>query len=228
MPTAAAADPSNPDAGPLPSPPLVLLAGWLLPGLGYLLIGHRARGIVVGATIISLYLSGILIGGVRAIQVPGYGENGGKLYVVQQGSVQQRDGTVTNVSRVEEQLPGRSPPSNELTLTNFSALLGEVGNKPWSICQVMAGPIAIGSGAWSVWASRSPDGELPPPGALSHSRINEIAVLYMAVAGMLNLLSMIDAAGRADDALEASSSVQRKGLFHALLRGAMKVKGQSQ
>jgi hypothetical protein len=207
------------DDRPLPSPPLVLLAGWMLPGLGYVLIGHRARGIVVGATIILLYMSGLLIGGVRSIQVPGYGESGGRLYVTHPSET---------TSRIQEQLPDGPtlPSSAEPAITNFSALLGEIGNKPWSICQVMAGPIAIGSGAWSVWASRSPDGQVAAPGALSHSRVNEIAVLYTAVAGMLNLLSMIDAAGRADDALEASAG-QRKGFFHAILRGARKVKGEA-
>ena len=37
----------------------------------------------------------------------------------------------------------------------------------------------------------------PPVGAKSHARVNEIGVLYTAVAGMLNLLAMIDAAHRA-------------------------------
>ena len=80
--------------------------------------------------------------------------------------------------------------------TDARALLGEVGSKPWSICQVMTGPLAMAAGAWSVQASRPvDDGE--PAGVLSHSRINEIAVLYTAVAGMLNLLVIIDSAARA-------------------------------
>ena len=36
------------------SPPLVAFAAWLLPGGGYLLIGQRARGVVVGVTILLL------------------------------------------------------------------------------------------------------------------------------------------------------------------------------
>jgi hypothetical protein len=75
-------------------------------------------------------------------------------------------------------------------------LLGEVGGKPWSICQVMSGPLAVAAGACSVQASRAPD-DSEPAGVLSHSRINEIAVLYTAVAGMLNLLVIIDSAARA-------------------------------
>jgi hypothetical protein len=54
--------------------------------------------------------------------------------------------------------------------------------------------------AWSVWAadpSNGPSGA-ESPGATSHSRINEIGVLYTAVAGMLNLLAIIDAASRAE------------------------------
>ena len=78
--------------------------------------------------------------------------------------------------------------------------LSEVRAKPWSIAQVLTGPVAIGGAAWSVWAAKDPDGDegdREPPGALSHARVNEIGVLYTAVAGMLNLLAIIDAAHRA-------------------------------
>jgi hypothetical protein len=180
----------------MPSPPVVAVAGWLLPGAGYWLIGHRARALIVGVTIITLFTSGVLVGGVRAIQVPGYGENGGALYVVRDS----RD--TSGIVRLAEHRPGQRPPSNQRVTSDFRALLGEVGNKPWSICQVMAGPLAIAGGTGSVWASRSGDagrdGAVDEPrGVMSHSRINEIAVLYTAVAGMLNLLVIIDAAARA-------------------------------
>src|SRR4051812_1832869 len=70
----------SPTARP-PSAPLVVLAGWLVPGAGYWLIGQRARAVTVGVTIIALFLAGMLIGGVRAIQVPGFGEGGQRLRV---------------------------------------------------------------------------------------------------------------------------------------------------
>ncbi len=185
----------------VPSPPLIVLAGWVLPGLGYWLLGQRARATVVGVTIITLFLSGMLLGGVRAIQVPAYGEGGGKLYTV-------------SGSGVQEEQPDEQDPSHNWVATDFRGLLAEIGNKPWSICQVMTGPIALGSGAVSVWASRPVKLENgkwgDPPGVLSHSRINEIAVLYTAVAGMLNLLVIIDAAGRADD-MRATSRGKRGG-----------------
>jgi hypothetical protein len=211
-------DPAHADARSLPSPPLVALAGWLVPGAGYWLIGQRARALVVGVTILTLFFSGILLGGVRAIQVPGYGEDGGRLYAVVEKRRVSEDRVLVS-STVKEHKVGQETPGGVWVGTHIRMLLPEIGNKPWSICQVMAGPAALASGAWSVWASRPVVHEdksiSPAPGVLSHSRVNEIAVLYTAVAGMLNLLTMIDAAGRADEAMAARSGQ------HSRLVGAM-------
>ncbi len=186
-------------AAPMSSPPLVALAGWLIPGAGYWLIGQRTRALAVGITIIGLFVAGMLIGGVRAMQVPGYGENGGRLYVVEEQQAQSANGTQTVVFRVQEHRVGRPQPSDRWIGTDVKALLSDVGNKPWSICQVLTGPVALAGGAGSVWASRPREAGDPEtaPGVLSHARVNEIGVLYTAVAGMLNLLVIIDAAARA-------------------------------
>jgi hypothetical protein len=196
-----AVDPHH--AAPRPSPVVVAMAGWLVPGAGYWVLGQRARALIVGITIIILFTAGTLIGGVRSIQVPGYGENGGRLYTWYE--LAPDGGRATGLTRVSDTKPEPEPPAYNFrkaaqgpwVATDFRSLLAEVGNKPWSICQIMAGPLAIGGGAASVWASRAPDAGTPAPGSLSHSRVNEIAVLYTAVAGMLNLLVVIDAAGRA-------------------------------
>src|SRR4051812_35337040 len=45
-------------------PPLVALAGWLLPGAGYWLIGQRTRAITVGTTILTVFVLGILVSGI--------------------------------------------------------------------------------------------------------------------------------------------------------------------
>lgn len=140
-------------------PPVVALAGWLLPGLGYWLIGQRVRGVTIGLTIIVMYVSGLLIAGVRVIDVPTYNEKGQKLH--------------------------------NASLTN------EIRAKPWSIAQVMAGPMAVASGAASIWAGEPDETTGQPRGVRTHVRIPEIATLYTAVAGMLNLLAIIDAASRA-------------------------------
>ena len=51
--------------------PLVGLASWVLPGSGYWLIGERARSLTVGFTISALFFLGLLIGGVRSLEVSG-------------------------------------------------------------------------------------------------------------------------------------------------------------
>ena len=139
-------------------PPVVALAGWLLPGLGHWLVGERFRGITIGITVVAMFIGGLLIGGVRVIEVPGYDNEGRK---------------IANTST-----------------------LNEVRSKPWSIAQVMAGPLGIVSGAVSIWAA-GPDASGEPRGARSHVRVNEIGTLYTAIAGMLNLLAILDCTGRA-------------------------------
>lgn len=148
-------------------PVLVAIASWLVPGLGYWLLGLRTRGITVGITVVVLFILGLLIGGVRVMEVPFYDKIG---------------------QRVDE------------------SFVHELRAKPWSIAQVMAGPIAIAGGAASIWASQpGPDGR--SRGADSHARLNDIAILYTAVAGMLNLLAIIDASSRAG-ALDESVETQ--------------------
>ena len=55
---------------------VVALAGLALPGLGYWIGGERGRAVIAGSTVLLLYLAGLLIGGVRVIDVPGYDDYG--------------------------------------------------------------------------------------------------------------------------------------------------------
>jgi hypothetical protein len=176
---------SQPAAHNPPSPPLVALAGWLVPGGGYRLIGHRARAVTTGVTILLLLLLGLLIGGVRALEVPGWDADGAKVRLNAKGE------------KVSPEYIAEYAQSRWVMLRNP---LVELRSKPWAIAQVLTGPAALAAGAWSVWASADPDGsdgDGEPPGAVSHGRVNEIGVLYTAVAGMLNLLTIIDASHRA-------------------------------
>lgn len=40
---------------------------WLIPGAGYFLLGQKARGCVIGITIHLLFIGGLLLGGLRAV-----------------------------------------------------------------------------------------------------------------------------------------------------------------
>ena len=147
-------------------PFLIAAAAWALPGLGYWLIRQRTRAITVGVTVIFLFVAGLLIGGVRALEAP--------LGVTKE--------------------PSFSP----------SDWRREIADKPWFVAQVLVGPLSIGTSYASAWAAKPDRMTGVEPGVLSHARANEIGVLYMAVAGMLNLLAIIDSAHRAGQLLEAA------------------------
>jgi hypothetical protein len=126
----------------LPPPsPLVALAGWLVPGAGYWLLGQRGRAMIVFLSIVLIFAMGVLIGGIRVVDAP-----------------------------------------TEIT---FAAI---VQNKPWFIAQVLSGPISIVSAVVADQVDTL---------RVSHSRSWEIGTLYTAIAGMLNLLALLDATYRA-------------------------------
>src|ERR1700722_10750402 len=51
---------------------LAVIAGWIIPGGGYFLIGQINRGLTVCVTVLFLFTGGLAIGGIRVIDVPGY------------------------------------------------------------------------------------------------------------------------------------------------------------
>lgn len=170
------------------STPAIAVISWILPGAGHFIVGERARGMVVGITILVLYFSGLLVGGVRALEVPGYNAHGAKL-MAQNGT----DGRL-HISPERE-----DPAGDQIWVMQSRGWFEEVKGKPWSVVQIMAGPVDI---ICSVWSLRvSPGGEPTPEqmehfASRSHSHNNELGVLYMAVAGLLNLLAIIDASSR--------------------------------
>ena len=164
--------PSSPESKIImPPPPLVALAGWLIPGAGYVLIGQKLRGFVVGVTILLLFVGGLLIGGMRVVD---------SAHIE---SVQQRQERERNEADARRGVTNYQPPN----------AIARTLQKPWFIGQVLAGPVAIGS---NVFATRW-GGEAGSP--FSHARVYEIGVLYTAVAGMLNLMAIIDSAYRASN-----------------------------
>ena len=145
--------------------PLVALCGWLVPGLGYWLIGERARAMIAGVTILLTFTAGLLIGGIRVVDVPGYDANGQWKNAI---------------------LAGTGQPVSALR----AAPAAEVMNKPWYIAQTLVGPANWVATWGSIAAGQAGHRQ-------STARIFDIGTLYTAVAGMLNLLALIDAAHRA-------------------------------
>jgi hypothetical protein len=163
-------------------PALAAIAGWVLPGAGYFLIGQTTRGLIIGITIIVMFMSGILLAGIRVIDVPGYDRTGNRVKVDMKGA------------RVESTVHHPQYDYLPWSLTG-RGLFGEVVNKPWYVCQVLNGPICLIASGASLSAAAS---GVPT----SHARLYEIGTLYTAVAGLLNLLAVIDCAHRAARAEE--------------------------
>ena len=128
------------------SPSLVALAEWVVPGLGYGVLGQWARGLTIGLTIIVLFVLGLLIGGVGVVDAP--------------------------------------------TLAGGASVFGQIMQKPWFIGQILTGLPGVIAALCSQHCS----------GPVSTSRVNEIGTLYTAVAGMLNLMAVIDSSYRASQA----------------------------
>ena len=155
------------------SPFVVAIASWLVPGMGYLLIGQRTRSLTVGVTIIVLFLGGLLIGGVRVLDVPGFNSYGQPIMAVNE----------------------RTRESKAIMAVNPWQ---EIKAKPWSMAQIMAGPISIFGGGASILAAQpATTNGYNAIAEVSHTPVNEAGTLYTSVAGMLNLLAIIDAAYRA-------------------------------
>src|SRR6059058_2303627 len=120
--------------------PLAAAAGWALPGLGYILIGQKARGIVIGITILILFIVGLLIGGVRVVDVPGYDDQGRRVVLDARGNVDRS---------------GRSNVSGDWALT--ARPFAEIANKPWFVGQILAGPMCLIAAHYSLGVAQPDD-----------------------------------------------------------------------
>jgi len=143
--------------------PIAGLLAWVLPGLGHVYRGEPARGAMVAVGVLGLFVGGVLIGGLAVVD--------------------------TTSSRFE-------------TRISFAG-------------QVFAGPVVIATNRIHQSRYKAPDpqdpsvrrhagpeesirdGRIVPGGpptlTLSVGRINEIGVLYVLIAGMVNFIAILDA-----------------------------------
>lgn len=142
--------------------PLVVLAAYLVPGAGHVLYGERRRGLVIGVSVVVLFVLGVWVGGVRVVELPDLAAG---------------------------------------------TLLGKLLSQPAFLGQFFAGPIALLAGWWSKSLASDPS----TAAILAHARLFDIAQLYTAVAGALNLLAILDIGGRALDGAEPRPDRFREG-----------------
>ncbi len=131
--------------------PLAGLAGWILPGLGHIVAGHKQRGIIILVTITLTFWGGVAIGGVRNSVDP------------------QRQ-------------------------------------KLWFMAQICSGSHALVA---YTWGNAERDGLKKDELVSSQWRSVELALVFTGVAGLLNVLAMMDALVRSDPASQTVNDPRR-------------------
>lgn len=160
--------------------PHAAVAAWLVPGLGHIVLGQHRRGIVLGIAIGALWLAGLLIGGISVIDKQARDE-----------PPQHVQDQFDRGDRVPGYTPGRS-----------WWYWGQAMIAPSIIIERVRNSMAVNYSA-ELGAPQEPNprGRLvpptdpstpPPPYEPSFGRVAEQGTLYTALAGMLNLLAMID------------------------------------
>jgi len=129
--------------------PLAAVLAWLLPGAGHLYLGERRRGWLIMGGVLSLFLGGVLIGGVDSVD-----------------------------SRQD---------------------------RLWFCAQVLCGPIAVVTDIVNQtalgplppdWLARYEAGDADVRRRLRRKglgHVNEMGTLYSALAGLMNLVAILDA-----------------------------------
>ena len=195
-----------------PSPLTVGIASALVPGLGYALIGQRWRALLTGGGIIALFVLGVFFAGIRVLSVPGYEDGylkyiearrvGDSVYLTPttQPILSVREGPRDLGNRpqyiITRQVPGgtREETTTERPMGQRWVMLnspfGVIGDNLWFLGQMLAGPMCAIAGYLSNVAAQAGV-------AKSVGRLADIGSLYTAVAGMLNLLVIIDSSSRA-------------------------------
>ena len=135
------------------------VAAWLLPGLGHFLIGQQRRAVILAVTIGSIWVAGLLIGGISVIR---------EFPLDLAHLVGRRTNQVAHQDR----------------------------KSYWFLGQMLVGP------TWIVhfgleWIEANdpqpkPTQTPPPTYEPSFGHVYEQGILYTALAGLLNLLAIID------------------------------------
>ena len=159
--------------------PHAAVASWILPGLGHVLLGQKKRGIVIGATILGLWLAGIFIGGISVID---------------------RYDRVEPADDNYPEAPSRSwwfwgqamiAPSLAVDYLREKLLHQHVDKLGHGPVQYGSRHPYRGNPRRTLVPQDSPT-DVPPPYEPSFGKVAEQGTLYTALAGMLNLLAMID------------------------------------
>jgi hypothetical protein len=155
--------------------PGAAFAACILPGAGHFLLGDRPRAICIGVGVLSLFFGGVLIGGIDVID-----RKEDTIWFAGQALV----GPIAFGVDYLHQNQFKVMDSGRLRTAN-----PEIRDASGKL--VSPGEVRDPSGR----PAAAPPGT-PPPNSKSLGRMNELGTLFATIAGMLNLIAIIDAAFR--------------------------------
>lgn len=165
---------ASPTESDTPPWPLTAAAAWLLPGLGHYLIGYRRRGIILGVTLLSLFTGGLLVGGVSVVD-----RENEKLWFTGQALI----GPVAPlVDLYRRSLEGRLQHQQEEHAETLRQTYGHRLDEERVLVDLLSGE------------------RVQPAYRKSLGRVAELGTLYCTLAGVLNLLVILDVIGRSSSA----------------------------
>ncbi|MEQ9094708.1 MAG: hypothetical protein RIE32_00430 [Phycisphaerales bacterium] len=170
--------------GPERFHPVAGVAGLLLPGLGHLVLGQPRRALAIGLGILGLFFGGILLGGIDTVD-----SREDRLWFYVHAFV----GPATFVAdwvnqnqfkawAMDDSAPGRPQPIFR------SAFPGEV-----RVATAQDGRLPYPQLARTPQWGDSGSFQGRPGAGKSVGKVNEVALLMVALAGMLNLVAVLDA-----------------------------------
>ncbi len=154
-------------SGPENFDPIALVLACILPGLGHWYLGEKKRAVLIASGVLGLFLGGMFIGGIDVVD-----RQEDPIWFIGEALVGPLAFGVDYVHQHHFKVLVKDPAGPGMILR--SALPGEIRNPDGT-----PGVAAPGQN---------------PPNTKSLGRMNELGTLFSTIAGMLNLIVVIDAA----------------------------------
>jgi hypothetical protein len=164
-----------------------LLAAVLLPGLGHVVAGERLRGLLVGVGVLGLFFGGMLIGGIDTVD-----SKDNRVWFIGQALV----GPVAfGVDWVHQDKYKAYDKNQVMGIANKVELERLRKRSAYPNERLETVEVTTNQGRLSVkaFAPVPPGTPGAPPNRTSVGKVNELGTLCSTIAGMLNLIAIIDA-----------------------------------
>ena len=156
--------------------PIAALAAAAFPGAGYLVLGQPIRALAAAVGVLGLFFGGLFIGGIDVVD-----SKEDRIWFFGQAMVGPLAFGVDHLhqTRFKAMGPDLRRPGGPIVLrTGYPGEVRDATTTPPSWRAATPAEAAAGAG---------------PPNVKSVSRVNEIGTLYATIAGMLNLILILDA-----------------------------------